>query len=203
MKKLIVILIFTFSYHLSSSQHYGGIYMAPYSILNNDFGDSGNKSGQKKFTFGYTVGYQGLLRAKKRISFSYGMQYSYQYLENKSYYASGQTTSNVITGRKEELHLLEIPATWRYNLNMGKKWQPYISISTTAVIPVAQKAYSISDDGEYSKGDAPNYTPFILPDIGIGINYTSKDWVFNVQPTIRPISIWKKIGIGFSVMRKF
>jgi len=205
MKKLINFLFYVLLSNILIAQNYVGVQYTPYWTLNNSFvAHEGIENEQEKYTFGYSVGFQGLTMSSRKISFAYGLQYSYQYLLNKNFYGYSELDDplNSYKGRGEELHVLELPATWRYNFTKEHNFQPYVSVSTTIVIPIAQKAIITNIDGSTVDGEI-NYTPFILPDFGIGLNYRKDQWLFNVQATIRPFSIWRKAGIGFSIMRKF
>ena len=197
--------VFLLLSNLLFSQNFIGIHYSPYWTLNNSFAGIGVvENRQDKFTYGYSVGIQGLTMTNRRISFSYGLQYVYQNLNNPYYYDFTDLNDPLLTaqGRKEELYTIELPATWRYNFVKEGKLQPYISLSTTILIPISQKATITGTDGNRVEGEL-NYTPFILPDFGVGLNYKTENWLFNIQPTVRPFSIWKKVGVGFSVMKKF
>ena len=82
MKKLFVILLFTVSYHISFAQHYEGININPLWTINNGSFYT-NSNAMKDLTFGYSIGYQGLIMPQRRFSFSYGLQYAYQFIEYK------------------------------------------------------------------------------------------------------------------------
>ncbi len=201
MKKLFVILLFTVSYHIASAQHYGGIYVAPTWTKNNSYFNS-SQIDAKDFTFGYSVGYQGLIMPKRRFSFSYGLQYAYYFIEDnlKNENRSATTFKNII-GRKVEYRIMQIPATWRYNILKDNKFQPYISASTTLMIPLSHKIYTINEDGEKELFLSFQNKIVISPDIGVGVNYTKNNWIFNIQGSVRPL--WEQFGVGFSVMKKF
>lgn len=205
MKRPVTLTIALLMSNMLFGQNYIGIQYAPYWTTNNSFVlRDGIENQQDKYTFGYSVGFQGLTMSDRKISFSYGLQYSFQFLNNSNYYGYSELDDPLSSfkGRREELYVLELPATWRYNLIKGSKLQPYISVATTIVIPIKQQATITKIDGSTEDGEI-NYTPFVLPDFGIGLNYKTEKWMFNLQPTIRPFSIWKKVGVGFSVMRKF
>lgn len=207
MKRLVILTIALLTSNVLFSQNYFGIQYAPYWTTNNSFvTHDASENQQDKYTLGYSVGFQGLTMSDRKISFSYGLQYSYQFLNNSNYYGYSELDDPLSSfkskGREEKLYVLELPATWRYNFMKGSKLQPYVSVATTIVIPIKQQATITNVDGSTQDGEI-NYTPFVLPDFGIGLNYKTEKWMFNIQPTIRPISIWKKVGVGFSVMRKF
>ena len=207
---LLFLVIFT-SVSSLSAQHYGGIYFSPNwnssTINSSGYDVSGNYKTSLDYTFGYSIGYQGLMLGDRRFSFSYGLQYAHQYLP--SYNPSNLLTKydpdqNAI-GIKKTTHSLEVPLSWRYNILKNKKLQPYISAGLTFRMPFKTSFDLLNSDGSeegipYQKND-----PFsIFADFGIGLNYkVNENLMISVQPTIRP---WKddgKIGIGFSIMKKF
>ena len=213
MKKLLLLLVIFTSFSSLSAQHYGGLYFSPTWTIHRDgtpfWRGLGENLQNFDYTFGCTAGYQGLLMENRRFSFSYGLQYAYQYMET-NYYPNGashifpdRTFANVAS-KRETLYSLEIPLTWRYNILKNRKLQPYVSISTTSIIPLQRNMEFTYLDGsqeEAPKLDYAGYTLFF--DLGVGVNYKVNDWIFNVQPTLRPWNYWGKIGVGFSVMKKF
>jgi len=215
MKKLTFILLFVFLGGYVSAQHYGGVYFAPNWVTSGDgtpFWQNPDKNLRNyDYTFGYTFGYQGLLMEKRRFSFSYGLQYSYQFTEYQfqkpieEYSPIGQRIYYDVAGIKETIHALEIPATWRYNILKNKKLQPYVSVAATFLIPLKTNRELIMSDESLQSFSTENYmTPFSMWfDLGIGVNYKVKNYIFNVQPTIRPWNSWGKLGVGFSIMKKF
>ena len=207
MKKLLVLIFLLNLMFSAEAQHYIGVFYSPYLTFNSstDFGSAGGPA----TTFGYGIGVQGLTRTQKRISFSYGLQYTYQYTSFPEYFektaalTSGRTLEQGdIVGYKEIIKLIELPATWRYNLTMNKKFQPYVSISPTLLYPFYYKMIQIDGNGNEYTSDQIKY-PLILPDIGLGANYKAGEWMFNAQITYRPVSILKRVGLSISVMRKF
>jgi len=203
MKKLLFIIILTCCIGSAMAQHYVGAFYSPYLTINSvkPYGSAGGPA----TTYGYGVGIQGLIRTEKRVSFSYGLQYTYQYLYFPDYYAESsgkELEPDDMVGYKEIIKLIELPATWRYNFTMGKKFQPYVSLSTTLLYPFYYKMIQIDGNGNEYAMDQMKY-PLILPDIGLGANYKAGEWMFNAQLTYRPFSILKRVGFGISIMRKF
>lgn len=191
----------------AEAQHYIGVFYSPYLTLNTstDYGSAGGPA----TTFGYGIGLQGLIRTQKRISFSYGLQYTYQYTYFPEFYkkTSSSTSERIlepedIVGYKEIIKLIELPTTWRYNFTLNRKFQPYFSISPTLLYPFYYKMINIDGNGNEYSHDQLKY-PLILPDIGLGANYKAGEWMFNAQITYRPVSILKRVGLSISVMRKF
>ncbi len=40
-------------------------------------------------------------------------------------------------------------------------------------------------------------------ELGVGLNYKIKNFIFNIQPTYSPFNGYEKIGMGFAFLRKF
>jgi len=210
MKYLITFFILFLAHESSYSQHYGGVYFSPNWVINDRSGSYylGEDQNSYDLNFGYTMGYQGLLLENRRFSFSYGIQYGYENLEyrftvpfsihqNESDYTD--IASNIIT-----LQSIEIPLTWRYNILKGKKFQPYVSVATTFKFPFNTRYDLTYTDGSHEQVNVEKNQPWsIYFDLGIGVNYKVKDFIINVQPTIRPWKKYGKIGVGFSIMKKF
>jgi hypothetical protein len=208
MKKLIVLIVFVFASAGLYAQHYGGISFTPYAVENNGslrfysspFYDYGSKA-----TFGYSVGYQGLLMPKRRFSFSYGLLYSYAYNEAtrtspRTIYDSDENAKTEI-GKRVDIKALQIPLWWRYNILKNKKWQPFIAVSTTVNYALVSEHTFLYEDSPPEKLTINN--PFYLSlEVGVGVNYTSNDWMFTVQPTFGG-NYLRQLGVGFSVMKKF
>lgn len=213
MKTLLLFLAIFISVSSLSAQHYGGLYFSPTWTIQGDgtpfWNGLGNNLQTFDYTFGYTAGYQGLLMENRRFSFSYGLQYAYQFMESN--YKPGGTgisfpsiTYENVAGTRSEIHSLEIPLSWRYNILKNRKFQPYVSVATTSVFQLHTNMEITHLDG--SQADAPwkgtmGYSLYF--DLGVGVNYKVNDWIFNVQPTLRPWNSWGKLGVGFSVMKKF
>ncbi len=213
MKALLLCFVLATSVETLSAQHYGGLYLSANWITHGDgtpfWRGVGKNLQSYDYSFGYSAGYQGLLMENRRISFSYGLQYAFQYMETSystdgiSIGYPGKTYENVVRSR-DELHSLEIPLTWRYNILKNRKLQPYVAFSTTSVIPLQTKRMFTHFDE--SQEEAPwswgrGYSLFF--DFGVGVNYKVNDWIFNVQTTVRPWNSWGKLGISFSVMKRF
>jgi hypothetical protein len=107
-------------------------------------------------------------------------------------------------GIRTTYHAFELPATLRYNLLKGKKFQPYIAAGVIMVIPLKTNYDLIGPGG--SLGEIPYHKPddfHMYLDLGIGVNYKVKDYIFNVQPTFRPGKRGGKFGAGISLIKKF
>lgn len=157
MKKLLFILSFLLIGNFVFAQHYGGIYFAPNWVISGDGTPFWNKPSKNlqtyDYTFGYTFGYQGLIMPERRFSFSYGIQYSYQVVELKFHtpvkeWHDLNHGTYYYYGMKESRHAIEIPATWRYNILKNRKIQPYVSVSTTLLIPIKKDQYWIKENGD-------------------------------------------------------
>ncbi len=213
MKKLLIFSIFIISSQYTFSQHYGGLYVSPHwstsGVYSGFWQNLGENFKNYDYSFGYSFGYQGLLMADKRFSFAYGINYSFESIEENYKspkdigFASGGIYNNIII-RRESIHAIEIPATWRYNITKGKKLQPYISLSTTFKFPIQSNMEFIDNNNEKYSMDSNSRHPFSTYfDFGIGVNYKINDYMFNIQPTIRPWNSFGRLGVGFSVMKKF
>ncbi len=211
MKRITLIIVLLCLQYASEAQHYGGITFTPYAVENNH---SISKIGSwlsnvkgSKLTFGYSVGYQGLLMPQRRFSFSYGLQYSRFYNEAKynpplyGYSDDHQIVSTAL-GDRLDLESIEMPLWWRYNiLKNRKKFQPFITVSTTVVYDLKYRHttyYLDSPDKVYEFDDGFG----LNLELGIGVNYYTDNWLFTIQPTYG-YNYVRKLGIGFSVMKKF
>jgi len=206
MKKLFTFTILIVLGHFAYSQHYGGIYFSPDLTLNNWSGNYYTQERKYDITNGYSFGYQGLLFNDSRFSFAYGLNYSYKYLDDMgpSSLINIYDITNEAAGVRTTYHALEIPATLRFNILKGRKIQPYLSAGLAFVIPLKTKYEFINTDGSLNEISYKKPDQFhIYADFGIGLNYKVKDYIFNIQPTLRPWQKGGKFGIGFSVLKKF
>ncbi len=211
MKRLFILILFIGSMSSAIAQHYGGFSFTPYAVENNHsyskikFGLSNVKD--SKLTFGYSVGYQGLLMPQRRFSFAYGILYSSLYNEaqyDPPHYAYSDDRQIVSTklGMSLDIESIEMPLWWRYNiLKNRKKFQPFIAVSTGVVynLKARQTFYYLDNPDriyDFNKGLRLNL------DLGIGVNYYTDNWLFTVQPTYG-YNYARKLGIGFSMMKKF
>ena len=210
MKKLFVLIVFVFASSGLYAQHYGGISFTPYAVENfssyKTWYPSYYNTEDNKTTFGYTIGYQGLLMPQNRFSFSYGLQYASSYNEI-TYKAPQRYTENgqlirTGTGERLDLQAIEIPLWWRYNIFKNrKKWQPFIALSTTLNFPLEQqRTFYYSDNSPVVYNNKNNFS--INLDLGVGVNYYADNWLFTVQPTLSSGYV-RKLGVNFSVMKKF
>ncbi len=211
MKRLLILILFIGSMSNAIAQHYGGFTFTPYAVENNHsfskYGAWSSNVKGNKLTFGYSLGYQGLLMPQRRFSFSYGLQYGRSYNEAQydppiyDYSDDRQIVSTTL-GNRIDIESIEMPLWWRYNiLKNRKKFQPFIAVSTTVVYNLkAQRTtyYLDSPDRVYDFDEGIG----LNLDLGIGINYYTDNWLFTVQPTYSH-NYLRKLGIGFSVMRKF
>jgi hypothetical protein len=132
MKKLLFTFFFLSCINNVMSQHYGGLTFTPYAVENfsgwRSYSKSSPYGSAANSTFGFAVGYQGLLMPERRFSFSYGLLYFSAYNEatnQRPYY------DRVETGQRVDIKSLQIPLWLRYNILKNKKWQPFIAISTS------------------------------------------------------------------------
>lgn len=99
---------------------------------------------------------------------------------------------------------IEIPATWRYNILKNKKLQPYISISTTFRFPIHADQMIYFDNNSSTEIKSHLNESFgVYFDVGLGLNYRVKNWIFNIQPTFRPSTVAGDFGVNMSVIFKF
>ena len=202
MKKLLFTFFFLSCINNVMSQHYGGLTFTPYAVENyngwrsysetSSFYASGPNS-----TFGFAVGYQGLLMPERRFSFSYGLLYTYGY--NEVTYVKPVFQNSI--GYRVDMKSLQIPLWWRYNILKNRKWQPFIAISTSVNYAlVSERTFYYEDKPPWSS--TINNGFFLSLELGVGVNYTTEKWMFTVQPTFGG-SYARQLGIGFSVLRKF
>lgn len=211
MKRLLILILLIGGLNSAIAQHYGGISFTPYAVENNhsfsEFGRWRNDVKGSKLTYGYSVGYQGLLMPQRRFSFSYGLQYSRFYNEAQydppiyGYSDDRQIVSTTL-GNRLDIESIEMPLWWRYNiLKNRKKFQPFIAVSTTIVYDLKARSttyYLDSPDRVYDFDDGLG----LNFDLGIGVNYYTDNWLFTIQPTYG-YNYVRKLGIGFTVMKKF
>lgn len=211
MKKLFILILFIGGMSSAIAQHYGGFTFTPYAVESNhsfsknNFGLSNAKG--SKLTFGYSAGYQGLIMPQRRFSFSYGLHYSKFYEEEiydppiKDWFGDRQNVSTNL-GNRRDIESIEMPLWWRYNiLKNRKKFQPFIAVSTTVVYHLKNQRTTYYMDRPDRVNDL-NYGFGLNLDVGFGVNYYTDNWLFTVQPTYG-YNYVRKLGIGFSVMRKF
>jgi hypothetical protein len=211
MKKLLTVTVLIFVFKGLSAQHYGGFTFTPYAVENNlsfrpDSESSLSNIEGKKITAGFALGYQGLLMPKKRISFSYGLMYSSIYnignydAPREIYDIEGKYLKTA-TGQRMDMDLIEVPLWWRFNILKDKKWQPYIAVSTT-VNYVLNYRYTYFYEDAPQDGQEISSGFLISLDVGVGVNYTSNDWMLTIQPTFGGFE-YRRLGVGFTVMKKF
>ncbi len=79
-KKLFIFTICFFISNAIISQHFGGLYFSLDRIPTKKnywaTEKTGNYFNDHHFSYGYSIGYQGLLMENKRVSFTYGLQYT-------------------------------------------------------------------------------------------------------------------------------
>jgi hypothetical protein len=214
MKKLLVILVLTCCIGSAMAQHYGGVTFTP-GVLQaifskKTFGPYESSEAVNASSFGYTIGYQGLLMPKKRFSFLYGIQYTDFYYECNIDPPIGFTTYNppnpstdVMSDRfRQDFEAIQLPLWWRYNFLKNKeKWQPFVAISTTVTFPLKEHFTYYSIDGDPMTNDS-GFGIGLSLDVGAGVNYYLDKWCFSGQVTYSA-SYMSRIGLGISVLRKF
>ena len=118
MKYFLTFSIFIFITQYGFSQHYGSIVITP-SWTNKGpvyfYDDPEQHNKDFDYNFGYSDGYQGLLFAQKRISLTYGLQYSFQ-----SQHSNFEYNRSNLTALKHKSHAINIPVSMRYNILKGK-----------------------------------------------------------------------------------
>jgi hypothetical protein len=202
MKKLSILIAFIGSLHAASAQHYGGFTFTPYAVENYNSWRSASYQGPEvtdiKTTFGFAVGYQGLLMPERRFSFSYGLLYAYGYNETRY---EGPPYQYGTMAQRIDMESLQLPLWWRYNILKNKKWQPFIAVSTTV-------NYALVSDRTFTYDDRPpsstviNNGFFLSPELAVGVNYITDKWMFTLQPTLGA-AYARQLGLGFSVLKKF
>jgi len=211
MIKLFVIIVLTCFIGSAMAQHYGGVTFTPYIVEN--FGKWGGEYPNNnllgpKTTFGYAIGYQGLLMPMKRFSITYGLQYSSMYTEISydepvNMYHSGLGFVPDIMGQRMDVVNMEVPLWLRYNILKGqRKFQPFIAVCYIFAFKIKfQDTYYLDNQSEivYNHGE----TAYSLADVGVGFNYRPNDkWLITTQATYS-YNLARKIGLGISVLRKF
>ena len=117
---------------------------------------------------------------EKRFSFSYGLLYASAYNEaeyQKHFYDETET------GRRVDMKSLQLPLWLRYNILKKRKWQPFITISTSINYALVSEQTFYYEDRP-SESSVMNNGFFLSGEAGIGINYNADNWMFTVQPTI-------------------
>ncbi len=205
MKILLVITALTCSIGSAIAQHYGRITFTPFAMRNQVVNFPANQGSWA--TFGFTAGYQGLIMPHKRFSFSYGVQYGDFYSESeynpsKQIYNPELQSDETLLKQRDDFEMLQIPLWWRYNILKNKvKWQPFIAVSTTVDIPIT------SQYNYYTLENPPrvydlNSSIGLSLDFGAGVNYYLESWCFTGQLTYSA-NPFPRLGLGFSIMRKF
>jgi hypothetical protein len=193
------------------SQHYGGITFTPYAVEN--YGKWGDGYRNKFFlgpktTFGYAVGYQGLLLPARRFSITYGLQYSSMYTEisynePRNMYHNDISSGTKALGERRDFVNIELPIWLRYNILKGtRKFQPFIGVCYNIAFKIKyQDTFYLDDHTEFVRDYGKSV--YSLVDVGVGLNYRPNDkWIMTTQATYS-YNIARKIGLGISVMRKF
>ena len=90
MKYYLTIFLVISAANSAFSQHFGGLYLSPNWVLNNYDNSIWTKPlknfEESNYSFGYSIGYQGLLLEDRRFSFAYGLNFDSYYLEYKYEY---------------------------------------------------------------------------------------------------------------------
>ena len=117
MKYYPIILILISLINSAFCQHYGRLYLSPNWVLNNYDNSIWTQPlktiEDNKNSFGYSIGYQGLLLEDRRFSFTYDLNFDSYYLEYKyeypdNTYTYGDITYDNIAGSRLTLKSLEI-----------------------------------------------------------------------------------------------
>ena len=215
MKKFFALIFFLIYANMAFSQHYAGLYFSTDLIPSNKpWGtmETGNFVKDHNFSMGYTVGFQGLLMEARRFAFAFGLQYNYRttYQENvgaPNGCATGFDFENYVPSRLDEtLHSIEMPLTVRYNVLKDRKLQPYVSLGFVVSFPLVYKATLTSNTGDLiAESLEDNYKKRLdgLLEMGVGLNYKMKNYIFSIEPHIRPMETQGNFGLALSVLRKF
>ncbi len=194
------------------AQHYGGLVFSPIltknKLQNKNWPSSITIPEESELTWGYSLGYQGLLMENRRFSFTYGIQYSRtynKYYGNSSLLEKYDFDKNAI-GIKQTFHTLELPATIRYNLLKNKRFQPYFSLTTTFVLPI-KTTYAMINPDMVLEPIPFQYTDKIHLhfDLGAGFNYRINErMMLNFHATYRHVNRFtNRFSAGLSFMYKF
>lgn len=211
--------IFTICFCISNAiiaQHFGGIFFSG-DLIPSDKHIVAKRTGSfikdHHFSKGYSIGYQGLLMEQSRFSFTYGLQYTFRSTYQDNYGAPYGCATGLENYKYEPVRLeetwnnIEVPLGARYNILKVSKFQPYVSISFILTYPVIYDAKLINNSGAElpSHWFENNYKKRIdgLIEFGVGLNYRTKNYIFNIHPSIRQMELQGKIGLGFAILRKF
>lgn len=214
MKKQALFLSFLILANTSFSQHFGGIFFSIDKIPTGKnslvIPKTGDYLEDHEFSPGYSIGYQGLLMENRRFSFTYGVQYTFRssVLNQFNGYvgcAVGNDLTIPILNKEEEWKLIEVPVGARYNILKSSKWQPYVSMAIVVNYPLfGNERRYVEQSGEiYYEWEVKPKRIDGAFEFGVGLNYKAKNYIFNVQPSFRPIDGYAKLGVGFAVLRKF
>ncbi len=177
--------------------------------------ETGNVFKDHHFSKGYTIGYHGLLFAKRRFSFAHGLQYSYvsAYIDDYNIMprcGNGLEDFDFEPYRYEEKwNNIEMPIGAQYNILKGSKFQPYVSLNIILIYPITYEAKLINQSGiEVHDLGNDNYKIRLdgNVELGFGLKYSTNNYIFNLHPFFRPGDITGyqgKSGVGFAILRNF
>jgi hypothetical protein len=211
MKNLLILFAFFCVAELATAQHYGGLYFSadyipnrknPASVQGDDF------FSENTFSWGYTIGYQGLFFQQSRFSFSYGLQYSYRPTYQDNLAGPGCLTgwnphADFPVRLEEEYRNIEIPLGVRLNILKSSKWQPYLSAGLIPTYLMKRSKRFIYENGNSQTFENGNRRFDASIEAGAGVNYRLKKYLFNLHTSIRHLETQGKLAMGLAVMRNF
>ncbi len=214
MKKLLLIVLIHVPCILYA-QHFGGVFFSSDYVPSpkHPFEQSNSYFEDHNFSWGYTIGYQGLLFQQRRFSINYGLQYSYRPTYQENYGApwgcsTGIDPYDYTPVRLEEVYrYIEIPIELRLNILKSNRLQPYLSLAIIPNYPIKYTAQLIDENGNTSESeslvDSFKYRADLSIAGGTGLNYRIQEYLLGIQIFARHMETLGKFGIGLSVMRKF
>lgn len=212
MKRLIPIFLLLSIFQIANAQHYGGLQFSTLFLKNT--GQNFNWSvpeftpEENETTIGYSIGYQGMIFPNRRFSLLYGINYVKTYVDNYNdfYYLNSSEPDPFKTGIRTTFEDLELPVTLRWNIIKEAKFQPYISLAPTLLVPLkTERDFILSDGALESVQNNYNRGVAFHMDLGAGVNYhISKNAVVNLHMSYRRQSrdIYR-FSTGLSFIIKF
>lgn len=195
-----------------NAQHYGGLHFSadyipneknPAAVQGDDF------FSKHSFSWGYTIGYQGLFFQQSRLSFGYGIQYSYRPTYRDNLLGSvdcltGGNSDDVFPVRlEEEYRNIEIPLEIRLNIFKSSQWQPYLAAGFTPTYLIKRTRRYFYEDGKTQTFRIENSRIDASIEAGAGVNYRLKKYLLNLHTAIRHMETQGKLVVGLGIMRNF
>lgn len=214
--KLVAVIAFLVMSQPIIAQHYGGVFFSSDYVPSLKYHwshETGDFFKDHHFSWGYTFGYQGQMFQQKRISLSYGLQYSSRSTFEEAFGApygcvTGIDLEAYIPKRlEEEWKSIELPLAIRLNILKTSKFQPYISGGIGFTYPIVYSVRLIDEAGNSETASflTDNYIKRVdaTLEAAAGLNYSVKKYILNLHTFIRHMETQGKLGVGLAAMRKF